>query len=96
MAPTTIPTLIRYDVPETGVARVTLARPQKQNAINPAMIFELNEAFNKALYDDTIKVIVLAADGKNFSAGHDISETVEQYTRSVRKPAAKGRHLERV
>jgi enoyl-CoA hydratase len=69
----------RYETPAPGVARVVLARADKHNAISPQMIFDVNAAFDKALYDDTIKVIILAADGRNFSAGHDIVGTVEEY-----------------
>lgn len=70
---------VRYEVPLPGVARVVLARADKHNAINPQMIFEVNDAFDRALYDDAIKVIILAADGRNFSAGHDIVDTIESY-----------------
>ena len=71
--------MVRYEEPAPGVARVVLARADKHNAINPTMIFEVNAALDRALYDDTVKVIILAADGRNFSAGHDIAETVEMY-----------------
>jgi enoyl-CoA hydratase len=72
-------TLVRYEQPAHGVARIVLARADKHNAINPQMLFEVNDAFNRALYDDAIKVIILAADGRNFSSGHDIADTVENY-----------------
>lgn len=71
--------LVRYENPAPGVARIVLARPEKYNAINPRMIFEVNEAFDQALRDDHVKVIILAADGKHFSSGHDLSETVAMY-----------------
>ena len=71
--------LARYEVPAPGVARIVLDRADKHNAINPQMIFDVNAAFDRALYDDAIKVIVLAADGRNFSAGHDIADTVANY-----------------
>lgn len=71
--------VVRYELPVEGVARIVLARSEKHNAINPKMIFEIDEAFNRALRDDTVKVIILAADGRNFSAGHDIADTVENY-----------------
>jgi enoyl-CoA hydratase len=71
--------LVRYENPADGVARIVLARADKHNAINPQMIFDVNEAFNQALHDDTVQVIILAADGRNFSAGHDIADTVENY-----------------
>lgn len=71
--------MVRYEEPAAGVARVVMARADKHNAINPRMIFEINAALDRALYDDSVKVIILAADGRNFSAGHDIAETVEMY-----------------
>ena len=71
--------VVRYEEPAPGVARIMLARADKHNAINPQMIFEVNEGFNRALADDAIKAIILAADGRNFSAGHDIADTVENY-----------------
>jgi enoyl-CoA hydratase len=76
-------TMVRYEKPTENIARVVMARADKHNAINPQMIYEINDAFNKALYDDQVKVIILAADGRNFSAGHDITETVEQYQAAI-------------
>ncbi|MFC4595764.1 enoyl-CoA hydratase [Sphingobium tyrosinilyticum] len=81
--------LARYEVPVAGVARITLARADKFNAINPQLIYDVNEAFDKALYDDQIKVIILAADGKHFSAGHDIADTVESYQSAVQSESRK-------
>lgn len=75
--------MVRYEKPTENIVRVVMARADKHNAINPQMIFEINDAFNKALYDDQVKVIILAADGRHFSAGHDITETVEQYQAAI-------------
>ncbi len=85
-------TLIRYENPAEGVARIVLDRADKHNAINPAMIFAVNAAFDRALHDDSIKVIILAADGRNFSAGHDIADTVENYQADMqeRSPGISG------
>jgi enoyl-CoA hydratase len=84
--------LVRYETPATHVARIVLTRADKHNAINPQMIFEVNDAFNRALYDDSIKVIILAADGKNFSAGHDIADSVEDYQKRVQTETHKVGH----
>lgn len=65
---------VRYDVPAERVARITLARAEMANAQNYLMISELNEAFDVAARDDDIRCIVLAADGKHFSSGHDLSD----------------------
>lgn len=63
---------VRYETPSAGVARVVLARPEAANAQDYRMLTELNEAFDRALADDSVRVIVLAADGKHFSSGHDL------------------------
>ena len=70
---------IRYENPAEGVARIMLARPDKHNAINPQMIYEVNAAFDRAVRDESVKVIILGADGRNFSAGHDIADTVADF-----------------
>jgi enoyl-CoA hydratase len=63
---------IRYDEPRDRVARITLARPEAANAQDYQMLSELNEAFDVAAQDENIRVIVLGADGKHFSSGHDL------------------------
>ncbi|MEM9516996.1 MAG: enoyl-CoA hydratase [Actinomycetota bacterium] len=66
---------IRYDTPAEGVGRITLARAEAANAQNYLMLTEINEAFDVAAQDDNVRCIVLAADGKHFSSGHDLAET---------------------
>jgi enoyl-CoA hydratase len=51
---------------------VTMNRPEYRNAQNSAMTYALDAAFVRAVEDDDVKVIVLAGQGKHFSAGHDI------------------------
>jgi len=75
--------LVRYENPAEGVARVVMARADKHNSLNPELIFAIDEAFGRALADDSVKVVILAADGRNFSAGHDIADTVEDYQRKM-------------
>ena len=84
--------LVRYEDPAPGVARVVLARADKHNSLNPELIFAIDAAFARALADDTVKVVILAADGRNFSAGHDIADTVEQYQQKMQdiSPRASG------
>lgn len=54
------------------VAVVTMNRPEYRNAQNSAMTYALDAAFVRAVEDPAVKVIVLAGNGKHFSAGHDI------------------------
>lgn len=84
--------LVRYENPAPGVARVVMARADKHNSLNPELIFAIDAAFDRALADDTVKVVILAGDGRNFSAGHDIADTVEDYQRKMqdRSPRRSG------
>jgi enoyl-CoA hydratase len=62
---------VRYEVAD-GVAWITMNRPQFHNAQNGQMTYALDDAFNRAVQDDAVRAIVLAGEGKHFSAGHDI------------------------
>ncbi len=55
-----------------AIALVTLNRPDVRNAQNAKMTFALDDAYQRAIDDDEVKVIVLRGAGKHFSAGHDI------------------------
>ena len=55
-----------------NVAWVTMNRPGFNNAQNGQMTYALDDAFNRAVQDDAVRAIVLAGNGKHFSAGHDI------------------------
>ncbi|MGZ8178582.1 enoyl-CoA hydratase [Williamsia sp. SKLECPSW1] len=62
---------VAYEVAD-GVAYVTLNRPEYRNAQNSVMTYSLDAAFVRAVDDAAVTVIVLRANGKHFSAGHDI------------------------
>jgi enoyl-CoA hydratase/carnithine racemase len=64
---------IRYEV-DGAVATITLDRPDAANAQSSRLIDELDDAFDRAEADDAVRVIVLGASGKHFSAGHDLKE----------------------
>jgi len=55
-----------------GVAQITMSRPQVFNAFDEVMIGELDAAFTQLSQDDAVRVIVLAGEGKHFSAGADL------------------------
>ena len=57
-----------------GVLRLTLNRGERFNPLSMAMIATLDQELNRAAQDESIRVIVLAAAGKGFSAGHDLKE----------------------
>ena len=64
---------IRYEV-DGAVATVTLNRPEAANAQNSRMLEELDAALDLVDADDAVRVLVLAGEGKHFSAGHDLKE----------------------
>jgi methylglutaconyl-CoA hydratase len=55
-----------------GVAQITMSRPAVFNAFDEAMITELDAAFAQLTAAPDVRVIVLAGDGKHFSAGADL------------------------
>lgn len=66
-----------------GVARLTLARPQKRNALSLAVMRELIAALGAIGADRDVRVVILRGEGPAFSAGHDLNEmldrTIEDY-----------------
>jgi enoyl-CoA hydratase/carnithine racemase len=68
----TEPLIRRHD--DNGIATLTLAAPQTLNALSTGMLKALGSQFTALAADDSIRVVILAAVGKAFSAGHDLKE----------------------
>jgi enoyl-CoA hydratase/carnithine racemase len=66
------PHLLRED--RDGVCTLTLNRPQQMNLLTSAMLAALQDAFTEISTNRKIRVVVLAAAGKGFCAGHDLKE----------------------
>ena len=62
---------LRVDVGD-GVAQVTLANPDRRNAMDGAFFNEIRTAFESLGRDPAVRAVVLAADGPHFSAGLDL------------------------
>ena len=56
------------------IATITLNRPERKNALNGEMVNELLYALDAALVDIKVHAIVIAANGKAFSAGGDLGQ----------------------
>lgn len=63
---------VTYKV-ESGIATITMNRPDVHNAFNEHIIHMLTEAFKSAGADDAVRVVVLRGSGKSFSAGGDLN-----------------------
>jgi enoyl-CoA hydratase len=65
---------VLYEQPAPGVARIMLNRPEVANAQDKTLLYALTAAFDRAAADDDVKVIILGANGKHFSSGHDLRD----------------------
>lgn len=64
---------VRYEVVEPHIAVITINRPDRRNAIlSPDMHVLFKERLDRAEADDDVKVVILAAEGKDFSSGDDV------------------------
>lgn len=61
-----------------GVALITLNQPESRNSLSLAMLDLLAQRLDEALADKTFKVVVIAAAGKVFCAGHNLKEVQAQ------------------
>jgi enoyl-CoA hydratase/carnithine racemase len=59
---------------ELPVGRLTLSRPERRNALSLDAMIEVESALLELSHHDGVEVIVIAAEGPAFSAGHDIGE----------------------
>jgi enoyl-CoA hydratase/carnithine racemase len=57
-----------------GLATLTLNRPGKFNALSEELLGALQAALDEIAADPTVRVVVLAAEGKAFCAGHDLKQ----------------------
>src|SRR5262249_61350859 len=62
---------------EGALARLTLNRPERRNALTHAMMLELEDAFSKVRGDEGCRVLVLRGAGGHFSAGGDLAAMAE-------------------
>ncbi len=76
---------------ERGVARLTMNRPDKHNALNGRLIDELKQAADLLAADDTVRVVVLSGEGKNFCAGGDFNIGINSFLGKKLPPWRTGR-----
>lgn len=67
-------TLILRSSPTAGVVMLTLNRPDAFNALSEEMLSALQAEFEQLTHDQTARVVIIAANGRAFCAGHDLKE----------------------
>ena len=76
------------------VLKITTNRPDVLNAQSRILLEELDDAFNAAVDDNDVRVIILAGAGKHFSAGHDLGspQEMEDQKKTPLEPGFKGEY----
>jgi methylglutaconyl-CoA hydratase len=78
---------------EDSVTTVTLSRPDSHNALNAELIGELTRCFEEISNDESVRVVVLAGEGRSFCAGADIGYMRETATFSYEENLEDARRL---
>jgi methylglutaconyl-CoA hydratase len=63
---------ILYSVQES-IARLTLNRPDKRNALNDELVSEFKDALEAAAHDESVRVVLVTGAGKDFCSGADLA-----------------------
>ncbi|WP_293220204.1 enoyl-CoA hydratase family protein [Ottowia sp.] len=71
----------KWDYDTTGVATVTLNRPERKNPLTFDSYAELRDLFNGLRYATDVKVVVLTGEGGNFSSGGDVHDIIGPLTK---------------
>jgi len=74
-----------------GVARITLNRPDKRNALDGEIIAELKAAFSSSATEDACRVVLLAGAGTDFCSGADLANLERTVQNSVPENMADAR-----
>ncbi|HKN82985.1 MAG TPA: enoyl-CoA hydratase-related protein [Pyrinomonadaceae bacterium] len=83
---------VLYSVDE-AVARITLNRPEKRNALNDAVIAGIKQGLREAAADESVRVVVITGAGKDFCSGADLSALQKIAGASVAENAEDARSL---
>ena len=70
---------------EASIGVVTLNRPERRNALSLELMLELIDALEHFGSEESVRAVILAAQGKAFSAGHDLSEMVGRTVNDYRR-----------
>ena len=62
---------------ESGIATITLNRPNQYNTLTEQVILDLISKLDEITHDGEIKVLIIASNGKAFSTGHDLKDMLK-------------------
>src|SRR5690554_2566439 len=70
--------LLKRHTDEMGITTLTPSQPERRNSLSLGMLDALGEALEDIAADSATRVVVIAAEGKVFCAGHDLKEIRDQ------------------
>jgi enoyl-CoA hydratase/carnithine racemase len=76
---------IEGQIGEGQIGVVTLSRPDRRNALSLELMLELIHCLNDFAADTNVRAVILAAEGKAFSSGHDLSQMVGRTVNDYRR-----------
>jgi methylglutaconyl-CoA hydratase len=83
---------ILYTV-ERGIARITLNRPEKRNALDAELITEVRGAMRSYAHDENVRVVLITGAGADFCSGADLSGLERTFNAGVLDHMADARHM---
>src|SRR5262245_48642258 len=83
---------ILYSV-DSAIARLTLNRPDKRNALDAEIVGEIKAALHQAATDSNVRVVVISGAGKDFCSGADLAALQRISEATVTENVADARHL---
>jgi enoyl-CoA hydratase/carnithine racemase len=78
------PTSFQYEQSEDGIAKITLNRPERLNALTFEVYRELTDLFAALATDSTVRVVVITGSGRAFCSGGDVHDIIgELFSRNM-------------
>jgi methylglutaconyl-CoA hydratase len=78
---------------QAGIARISLNRPERRNALDQELLTELREALQASAKDASVRVIVIAGAGKDFCSGMDLRTFADDASGDLAKFQAEARNM---
>ncbi len=76
-----------------GIARISLNRPERRNALDQELLTELRGALHASSADDSVRVVLVRGAGKDFCSGMDLSTFAEDASGDLAKFQAEARNM---
>lgn len=83
---------VAYQV-RSGIARITLHRPERRNALDQELLTELRDALRASASDEAVRVVLLAGAGKDFCSGMDLRTFADDSFGGLAKFQAEARNM---